>query len=164
MPTSRLMTVIDEQLVQAPLEKIFEAAADVERWPAHLPHYRYVRMHESDGAGGGIVEMSANRPFGSLDWPTWWESEMQVIPPRSDRQSPPPAIRFRHVRGITTGMEVEWSFSALTGGTHVRIIHVWNGPRWPIIGHFAATQVIGPIFIHGIASRTLAGLARAVES
>jgi hypothetical protein len=43
----------------------------------------------------------------------------------------------------------------------VRIVHVWDGPRWPLIGPFAATQVIGPVFVHGIASRTLAGLARA---
>ena len=35
--------------------------------------------------------------------------------------------------------------------------------RWPLIGVFAATAVIGPVFIHGIASRTLAGLARVAE-
>ena len=35
--------------------------------------------------------------------------------------------------------------------------------RWPLIGVFAATQVIGPLFVHGIASRTLAGLARVAE-
>jgi hypothetical protein len=45
----------------------------------------------------------------------------------------------------------------------VRIVHVWNGPRWPIIGRLAAVGVIGPIFVHGIASRTLAGLATAAE-
>ena len=48
-------------------------------------------------------------------------------------------------------------------GTHVRLLHVWDGPRWPLIGVVAATAVIGPIFIHGIASRTLAGLAAAAE-
>lgn len=160
MPDKRLMTVIDEQLVRAPLERIFELAADVRRWPVHLPHYRYVSIIEHDPAGGGLVEMSANRPFGVLDWRTWWVSEMEVRPPGGPR---PPAIRFRHVRGITKGMEVEWNFAAATGGTHVRILHVWNGPRWPLIGAFAATAVIGPIFVHGIASRTLAGLAHAIE-
>ena len=74
-----------------------------------------------------------------------------------------PAIRFHHVEGITTGMEVEWSFAEADGGTLVRILHVWNGPGWPLIGNFSATTVIGPVFIHGIASRTLAGLARVAE-
>jgi ribosome-associated toxin RatA of RatAB toxin-antitoxin module len=160
MPTGRTMTTIDEQLVRAPLEKIFGIAADVEHWPEHLPHYRYVTMRERDVAGGGIVEMSANRPFGVFDWPTWWLSEMEV---RSPGGPSAPVIRFRHVRGITKGMDVEWSFHPRPEGTHVRILHVWNGPRWPLIQSIAATMVIGPIFVHGIASRTLAGLARAAE-
>ena len=160
MPIGRTMTTIDEQVVRAPLDRIFGIAADVEAWPTHLKHYRFVRMRERDGAGGGVVEMSANRPFGPLNWPTWWLSAMAVDVPGGAR---PPAIRFRHVRGITTGMDVEWSFAPVAAGTHVRILHVWNGPPWPLIGTFAATRVIGPIFIHGIASRTLAGLARAAE-
>jgi hypothetical protein len=32
------------------------------------------------------------------------------------------------------------------------------------VGAAAANWVIGPVFIHGIASRTLAGIARHVES
>jgi hypothetical protein len=60
-------------------------------------------------------------------------------------------------------MDVEWTFDAVPGGTFVRIVHVWNGPRWPLIGDVAARGVIGPVFVHGIAKRTLAGLARAAE-
>jgi hypothetical protein len=100
--------------------------------------------------------MSANRPFGPLDWPTWWLSEMTVDPAA-------PAVRFRHVGGITTGMDVEWSFHPVARGTHVEILHVWDGPRWPVVGILAATAVIGPVFVHGIASRTLAGLAAVAE-
>jgi hypothetical protein len=154
------MTTVDEDLVRAPLESIFGIAADVENWPTYLSHYRYVTMRDRDDQGGGIVEMSANRPFGPLDWPTWWVSEMEIRRPGGTAA---PAIRFRHVRGITTGMEVEWSFATRPNGTFVRILHVWNGPRWPIIHTFAAKAVIGPVFIHGIASRTLAGLAHAAE-
>ena len=160
MPAARTMTTIDEQIVRAPLETIFRIASDVERWPSHLRHYRYVTMRERDAKGGGLVEMSANRPFGALDWPTWWLSEMEVRQPGGAQA---PAIRFRHVGGITTGMDVEWSFVPAPGGTHVKILHVWNGPRWPGIGSVAAVAVIGPVFIHGIASRTLAGLAHAAE-
>jgi hypothetical protein len=75
-----------------------------------------------------------------------------------------PAIRFRHVAGITRGMDVEWSFEPIAEGTHVRVLHVWEGPRWPLLGQVAATSIIGPVFVHGIASRTLAGLARVAEA
>jgi hypothetical protein len=160
MPTDRRMTTVDEQLVRAPLAVIFALAADVERWPSHLSHYRYVRFHERRSDGGGLVEMSANRPFGAANWPTMWTSLMSVTAPGG---ASPAAIRFRHVRGVTTGMDVEWTFEAVPSGTLVRIVHVWNGPSWPLIGEIAARGVIGPVFVHGIASRTLAGLAESAE-
>ena len=156
MPRGRPMETLDERVARAPLRTIFGLARDVERWPAHLAHYRWVRFRDRAPDGGGIVEMAAWRPFGLLRWPTWWLSEMAVSDSR-------PAIRFRHIGGVTTGMDVEWSFSEVADGTHVRLLHVWDGPRWPLIGVLAATAIIGPIFIHGIASRTLAGLAAAAE-
>ena len=158
MPTDRSMTAIDELSIAAPLDVIFALAADVERWPDHLDHYRYVRFEERCDDGGGVVEMSANRPFGPANWPTRWTSLMSVIRLGVGAR---PAIRFRHIRGVTSGMEVEWSFAPVANGTLVRIVHVWNGPAWPLIGDLAARGVIGPIFVHGIASRTLSGLARA---
>lgn len=160
MPVDRRMTTVDEQRTSAPLDIIFELAADVERWTAYLSHYRYIRFHDKRADGGGLVEMSANRPFGAIAWPTWWTSEMSVTRPGSSR---PPSIRFRHVKGVTKGMDVEWTFSPSNNGTLVRIVHVWNGPQWPLIGDVAARGVIGPVFVHGIASRTLAGLAHAAE-
>lgn len=163
MPRDRRMETVDERLVHAPPEIIFGIAAAVEHWPRHLPHYRWVRIHERTRDGGGLIEMAAWRPFGPLGWPTWWVSEMAV-----DRTRP--AIRFRHVRGVTAGMDVEWTFApgperGLGGerATLVRIVHAWNGPPWPLIGVYAARAVIGPVFIHGIASRTLTGLARVAE-
>lgn len=157
MPTGQPMRVLDEIVVRSPMGRIFALARDVEQWPVHLPHYRFVRFNSRTSDGGGVVEMSANRPFGAFDWPTWWRSDMQVI-------EDAPAVRFRHVGGITKGMDVEWSFEATSVGTHVRVLHVWNGPSWPLIGEMAATWVIGPVFVHGIASRTLAGLARVAEA
>ena len=156
MPSGRRMHTLDERVVGAPVARIFDLARRVDEWPRHLPHYRFVRFRERATDGGGVVEMAANRPFGAADWPTWWLSQMTV-----DERAP--AVRFRHIGGITTGMDVEWTFAPAAGGTHVRILHVWDGPRWPLIGTFAATSVIGPVFVHGIASRTLAGLASAAE-
>ncbi len=156
MPLGRAMETIDERLVRAPVRTIFELACAVEQWPVYLAHYRWVRFRERASDGGGLVEMSAWRPFGLAGWPTWWLSEMEI-------DAAAPAVRFRHVGGITKGMDVEWTFRPASGGTQVRIVHAWDGPTWPLVGVFAATAVIGPVFVHGIASRTLAGLAGVAE-
>jgi ribosome-associated toxin RatA of RatAB toxin-antitoxin module len=156
MPEKRRMRTVDQMLVHAPLRRIFEFAREVDRWPSHLPHYRWVRFHERASDGGGIVEMAAWRPFGNLRWPTWWKSEMSI----DDNE---PCVRYRHIAGITKGMEVEWSFLPEGKDTRVRIVHLWNGPSVPVLGTVAAVTVIGPVFVHGIASRTLAGLAAVAE-
>jgi ribosome-associated toxin RatA of RatAB toxin-antitoxin module len=150
------MITVDERRVAAPLEQVFARAADVEKWPAILPHYRYVRMQERR-PDGGIVEMSANRPFGPLNWPTWWASEMWIDPARHE-------VRYHHIRGITRGMDVVWRLVPDGDGTHVSIVHEWQGPAWPLLRYPAAEWVIGPVFVHGIASRTLLGIARAAEA
>lgn len=156
MPEKCRMRTVDELLVRAPLRRIFEFAREVDRWPEHLPHYRWVRFQKRATDGGGVVEMAAWRPFGTVRWPTWWLSEMSV----SESE---PNVRFRHIAGITKGMEVEWSFAPEGDATRVRIVHLWNGPGWPLVGVAAAKAVIGPVFVHGIASRTLAGLAAVAE-
>jgi ribosome-associated toxin RatA of RatAB toxin-antitoxin module len=159
MPAKATMRTLDELFVRAPVSAVFELAAAVEDWPKHLPHYRYVRFRERQ-VGGGIVEMAANRPFGVVDWPTWWVSKMDTRP---HTEGDDPVIRFKHIEGITTAMDVEWGFMPKANGTLVTIVHLWNGPEWPMIGPIAARAVIGPVFVHGIASRTLAGLARVAE-
>ena len=150
------MRTVDRTHVRAPLERVFTVAAAVERWPEFLPHYRWVRRLE-----GSLVEMAAWRPFGVLQYPTWWVSEMTL-----DRAAG--EIRYRHVRGITRGMNVVWKLVEVGGGSgggvDVEIAHTWDGPNWPLIGRLAADLLIGPVFIHGIASRTLAGIKRAVEN
>jgi uncharacterized membrane protein len=150
------MRTVDRTRMRAPIARVLAAATDVERWPALLPHYRRVRMLERRG-DGGLVEMAAWRPFGPLNYPTRWVSEMRV-----DRAAP--AVHYRHVRGITAGMDVVWRLEPAGDDTEVTIVHDWAGPPWPVIGGAAAAWVIGPVFIHGIASRTLAGIRRAVEA
>jgi coenzyme Q-binding protein COQ10 len=149
------MRTVDRLCIRAPLERVFQAAMDVEQWPALLTHYRWVRMLERRSRGG-LVEMAAWRPFGPLKYPTWWVSEMSVDPSA-------PAVHYRHVRGITSGMDVVWQLEPSSTGTEVTVVHEWTGPAWPLIGRPAARWVIGPVFIHAIASRTLAGIARHVE-
>lgn len=151
------MITVDEKLMRAPADDCFRVAADVERWPEILPHYRWVRFSEKQSFGRGRVEMAAWRDFaGPLRYPTWWESEMDARPDE-------PAVRYHHVNGITRGMDVIWEFHEQSGGTLVRIVHEWDGPGWPLIGKIAAEHVIGPHFVSVIASRTLAGVAAEAE-
>jgi Polyketide cyclase / dehydrase and lipid transport len=151
------MRVVDTLWIAAPPERVFRHASQVEGWPRILRHYRWVRMHERRGDGGGIVEMAAWRPFGPVNWPTWWMSEMWVDPEHNE-------VRYRHLRGITAGMDVVWRVEAEGAGTRATIVHEWKGPPWPLIRRPAAEWVIGPVFVHGIASRTLAGIGKAAEA
>jgi hypothetical protein len=147
------MITVDERVVRAPADVCFRVAGDVERWPQILTHYRYVRFEERHGFARGVVEMAAWRDFlGPVRYPTWWVSTMEGEPYT-------PLIRYRHVRGITRGMDVRWEFQPTDAGTRIRIVHTWSGPRWPLIGGIAARWVIGPHFISAIAGRTLSGVA-----
>ena len=150
-----MMRTVDQIDIAAPLDAAFEAAADVERWPQLLDHYRWVRMLERT-PGGGVVEMAAWRPFGPVRYPTWWASKMRIDRDRRE-------VRYEHIRGITRGMDVVWRLVGTATGTHIDLVHEWDGPPWPLIRRPVAEWVIGPVFVHGIASRTLAGLKRHLE-
>ena len=152
------MHTIDRISIQAPIDRVFEIATDVERWPDILPHYRWVRILERR-PDSATVEMAAWRPFGPppLRYPAWWISDMRVD--HEDR-----IIRYRHVAGITTGMDVRWALRDGPAGVAVEIRHDWDGPPWPLVGPWTARTLIGPVFVHGIASRTLAGIRRHAEA
>jgi len=148
---------VDETIAAAPPDVCFQVAADVERWPDILGHYRRVRFLRKDGFAEGLVEMAAWRRFGPVGWPTWWISEMAHDPVAR-------TVTYQHVYGITRGMDVLWEVTGLPDGrSHLRILHEWEGPEWPLIGRFAANAVIGPHFVSAIAGRTLAGVAREAE-
>lgn len=149
------MKTVDRLRMAAPAERVFAVASDVERWPELLPHYRWVRML-ARREQGGVVEMAAWRPFGRLKYPTWWVSEMWLDRAKLE-------VRYRHIRGTTRGMDVVWRVVSAGDATDVTIVHQWDGPAWPLIRRPVADWVIGPVFVRGIASRTLAGIARAVE-
>jgi len=149
------MHTVDETDVAAPPATVFRFAAEVERWPDILPHYRWVTMGEGTREQA-VVEMAAWRPFGLFNWPTWWRSQMWIDEARME-------VRYRHIEGITSGMDVLWRVEPRGTGSHVTLVHDWAGPPWVLIRRPAAEWVIGPIFVHGIATRTLAGVARAAE-
>lgn len=152
------MITHNEISIGAPAARCFQVAADVERWPDILPHYRWVRFRRRDGFGRGLVEMAARRRFGPIGYPVWWMSEMWA-------DAEKPLVSYRHVAGVTRGMAVEWRFHPDGSSTRVEIVHEWpGGANWPLIGGIAANLVIGPVFIHHVAGRTLDGVRKAVEA
>ena len=128
--------------MRAPAQRIYALAADVLRWPELLPHYRWVSLLEQKGETR-LVEMAARR--GRI--PVSWRAVQQRFPDV-------PRITFRHVGGVTRGMDVVWSFDERDGGTLVRITHTLR-LGWPVVGAWAADRIIGPHFVEYIARRTL---------
>jgi ribosome-associated toxin RatA of RatAB toxin-antitoxin module len=125
---------------------MFGLAARVEDWPRLLPHYRWVRIHRAD-ASARVVEMAARRDVvGRVGVPLWWVA-VQTLHPMENR------IEFRHIRGITRGMWVEWRISP----DEVRIRHVFR-PRWPV-PDLLVHAIVGEYFVNGVARLTLACLA-----
>jgi hypothetical protein len=142
-------TTID---IQGPLSRVVALAADVERWPEILPHYRWVTL--LDGGGDRkVVEMAARR--GRI--PVRWRA-VQAI----DRSGATPVIAYRHIWGITRGMDVAWTFAETADGLHVAIRHDFR-PPWPVVGNTIADRIIGPHFVEAIAGQTLGTIKRIVE-
>jgi hypothetical protein len=140
--------------IQAPLERIFSVASDLPRWPDFLPHYRYNR-YLSKMPWGGIIKMSAVRTI----IPTTWVSEYRI-------DAEKPELYFKHLKAAfnaTRGMIVVWHFTPTPEGVRVEITHDLE-LHWPLIGGFVAKYIVGLFFIHHIATQTLAGLKRKVES
>ena len=132
-------TTID---IQGPLSRVVALAADVERWPEILPHYRWVTL--LDGGGDRkVVEMAARR--GRI--PVRWRAVQEI-----DRSGATPVIAYRHIWGITRGMDVAWTFAETADGLHVAIRHDFR-PPWPVVGNTIADRIIGPHFVEAIAGQ-----------
>jgi ribosome-associated toxin RatA of RatAB toxin-antitoxin module len=136
-------------VMNAAVETIFEAAADLERWPEFLPHYRYIHYYER-GPDRNLVKMAANR--GPI--PIAWVSE-QIID-RKNRE-----VRFKHLKAWTKGMKVVWKFRPLAVGVEVQIIHDLSFRIPPLAP--VAEPIIGGFFINHIANQTLLHMKAHVE-
>jgi ribosome-associated toxin RatA of RatAB toxin-antitoxin module len=132
-------------------DRVFALAAAVEAWPEFLPHYRWVRVLVNEEESR-LVEMAARRDLLPVRWVA-----------RQWRDPAARRIRFRHVGGLSRGMDVEWRIDPCEGGTRVEI---WHGLdlELPLIGSRLGAWIVGEQFVRVIAGRTLACLKRKVES
>jgi uncharacterized membrane protein len=127
--------------IRAPLDRIFDVAADLSGWPAILPHYRYIRYLERHRRRN-IVKMAARRS----GIPISWVSEQIIDRERTE-------VRFTHLKAFTKGMRVVWTFHETPAGVHVEIVHDLNF-RVPALAPLA-DLIIGGFFIDAVAARTL---------
>ena len=137
-------------VMRAPKMAIFETAADLELWPKILPHYRYIRYLERN-ADRNVVIMAATRS----GIPVTWTSE-QII----DREKI--EVRFHHLKAWTKGMRVVWTFQETPDGVLVEISHDMNF-RIPVLAPIV-DPIIGDLFIHNVASKTLRCMKDYVEA
>jgi hypothetical protein len=79
-----------------------------------------------------------------------------------DRRGTTPVIAYRHIWGVTRGMDVAWTFAEQPDGVNVAIRHDFS-PPWPVVGDLIAATIIGPHFVDYIARRTLSTIRAIVE-
>jgi len=152
------MNTSNQITINAPYDRIFELASEIEEWPKILPHYRYVRLHKKDG-NRKWVTMSAWRNF----IPVTWSAIETVIPGNSDQ---PGRIIFKHIKGLVRGMDVEWSFTPQGDNILVTIAHELRNPPYPvrILGKRLTELIVGQGFIGNIAGKTLRRVKELAES
>lgn len=131
--------------------RVYQLAADIQNWPTILPHYRYMRILE-------LSERSKLADFGARRGPipVYWQARQELFPETR-------RITFEHVRGVTTGMQVEWRIEQREGGVLVTIHHALSYPV-PVFGPLFAKYIVGGLFVRPIAGKTLKCFKQLLEA
>lgn len=146
------MQTVNRIHIAAPAPVVLRLAERVEDWPALLAHYRRVEVLGTRPEGR-IVEMAAVRR--GVPVPVRWRALQRVEAEQSE-------VRYRHIGGVTRGMEVAWRIVPAGDGVEVTILHEF-APNWPWPGPVIARFVVCDLFVHAIADATLAGIKAAAE-
>ena len=132
-------------------DRIFQLAANIQDWPDILPHYRYVRIEEMTDLVK-VAWMGASRS----GVPVKWRARQELRPEEL-------TIRFKHIGGISRGMDVEWRIEPEGHGVHVSISHELTYDI-PLVGPLFARYIVGGLFVHNIAGKTLRCIKKIVEA
>jgi ribosome-associated toxin RatA of RatAB toxin-antitoxin module len=146
-------SVISVEVAASP-DLVFRLAHDVERWPSLLPHYVSVRLERRADGGAVLARFVAIRPlvpwFG-VGFPVTWRAitwnEIDEL-----------RLRFRHVGGLTGGMDVTWRIEPTAAGCRVSIEHEFR----PRIRPWA--RIVDRLVVRPIAGRTLATFKSIAEA
>ncbi|MBV8204407.1 MAG: SRPBCC family protein [Candidatus Eremiobacteraeota bacterium] len=138
--------------VQATPQTAYALAQDVSNWPQLLSHYAWVRV---------LDERDDERTLIMAAWRSWvlvrWTAVQRLLPAI-------PRIEFTHIGGWARGMRVAWLFDRTESGTKIEIMHDLATVGVPIVRTRLGKSIAARYFINPIASRTLAGMKRALES
>lgn len=132
-------------------DRIYRLAADIQNWPVLLPHYRYMRVLEQSETHK-LADFGASRD----GFPCKWRARQELFPAEA-------RITYQHVGGITRGMWVEWRLQKREDRVLVTIDHKLTYPV-PILGPLFAQYIVGNLFVHNIAGKTLECIKHKVES
>jgi len=137
-------------IMHASKMSIFETAANLELWPKILPHYRYIHYLER-GPTRNIVVMAARRS----GIPIKWTSEEVIDRERVE-------LHFNHLKELTKGMHVVWTFDETPDGVRVEILHEMKF-RILLLAPIME-RIIGDFFIGNVANKTLRCMKEYVEA
>jgi ribosome-associated toxin RatA of RatAB toxin-antitoxin module len=137
---------------------LFELARDVERWPLILPHYRRVTVLSRKN-GVLLATMSAVRRVGPTAAAVSWRSRVWAeADDGADLR-----LRFVHVRGATSGMDVTWHITPRPNGCNVAIVHDFTR-RLPFVPADWFPALVDRLFVRPIAGQTLATFKQLAEA
>lgn len=131
--------------------RIYALAADIGDWARLLPHYRYMRVLEQ-AADYKVADFGASRD----GFPVRWRARQELFPDEG-------RITYKHIGGITKGMWVEWRLQKRGDHVHVVIDHELTYPI-PVLGPLFAQYIVGALFVHNIAGKTLRCIKAKVEA
>ena len=149
MNTSNTIEILGDSAIIIP--HIYKLAADIQDWPLILPHYRYMRILERSESRK-VADFGASRD----GIPVSWSAEQELFPETN-------RITFKHIRGVTKGMWVEWKIEPISIGAHVSILHELDYPV-PVLGSLFANHIVGKLFVENIANKTLRCFKAKVEA
>ena len=158
--------------------RLFQLAADIQDWGWILPHYRYLRVTEQEG-NRRTADFGATRSFvlfrfkkrrnaddpedapiayseTGFEFPVSWQARQEIFP--GERR-----ITYQHIGGITKGMRVEWRITPQRDRMKVVIDHELT-MKIPIFGKWFSDKIVGKLFVHNIAGKTLQSLKTIVET
>ncbi len=145
------MHTVNTIRISADPDTVYTTAANLLAWPKILPHYRWV-----DHVGGQgfwqIYEMAARRSGIPVKW-----LSLANFDPLERR------IYFRHIGGLTRGMEVVWMIDPCQDGTEVRILHEFDRLKVPLVSSCIGKFITSRIFVEHVADETLRWMKTWIE-
>ncbi|MCK5535030.1 SRPBCC family protein [bacterium] len=143
------MTKLENSIIiNADLEKIYQLAQAVEKYPEFIPEYKESKIIGRENgkiiiARAALINQHLMR----------WKSKVWFSPNKS--------IEFEQIEGKLKGMQVKWTFEQIPGGTKVTILHLFK-LNIPLIGWFLEKLVARPR-IEKTARNVLISLKKRIE-